>query len=592
MRGTPVIAAQSIVFSNLYYTGRFEVPWHQRFYDWKREHVVELLDDLWEAVEVQRPCYFLGTIMLVKNEHEDRSWIINDGQQRMVTFSLLCARLGHLFAESQDSLREARAFRILFDVDANSMARFYEAETSHLRLKPHTDEENLYRQLVQGHSIGANGKLTAAWQEIDRFVSSMDATHAAAFLEFLIRSVEVTSLYVPPTVDPNAVFETINSRGKQLEDWDLIRNDLYSYFNGDRERARQRVVHANLERIRTRLGEKKALNYARSYLQYRYGFLPKGNFHKETRKRIRASVEHHATTPEGRAGYIYRLVTDLSRPEYLDLFRTLTNPREGEDFIRQFHTDSRTTNSKRNLLIFLKELQTYTVTQTITFALLRHYITAPTSQDRKRLARIISPRLRQLTSFVMRTAFVSPKFEPSRLEEAFATHACLPRADLMDNRTTFTSFLKDCDALNVMDNAAFTERLCTQKMDTAKKTKRFLLGINRLQQTDAALLNDERCTVEHVLPESSEYWPTWQGFTGVDPTEWRYRIGNLTLLGEADNKPGDWNQNFQRKKPVYQRSAIGVTRALAQYDEWTPVHIEDRQRELAHAAASVWSFEP
>ena len=252
--------------------------------------MIELLHDLDEAVGADRRCYFLGTIMLV--EKQPGAWLINDGQQRMVTISLLCACLCRVFEEANDSLRERLALRIPFDVDENSTARFRDAETLLPRLTPPYDDSAHYNRLIRGNSIGSNGKLILAWQEIEQFVSGMSVEKAGVFLDFLIRRIEVACLYVPTDVDQNSVFETINSRGKQLEDWDLIRNYLYSYFNDDRERARRETVHDNLERVRTRLGdEKKVIGYARCYFQYQYGFLPKGNFYKETRRRIRAAAE-------------------------------------------------------------------------------------------------------------------------------------------------------------------------------------------------------------------------------------------------------------------------------------------------------------
>ena len=44
------------------YSGRFEVLWHQRYYDWKEEQVGELLFDLKDAVDNGKSCYTKPTI--------------------------------------------------------------------------------------------------------------------------------------------------------------------------------------------------------------------------------------------------------------------------------------------------------------------------------------------------------------------------------------------------------------------------------------------------------------------------------------------------------------------------------------------------
>ena len=43
---SPVIDAKSTIFSKLFYTRKFEVPWYQRRYDWEKEQVEELLYDI------------------------------------------------------------------------------------------------------------------------------------------------------------------------------------------------------------------------------------------------------------------------------------------------------------------------------------------------------------------------------------------------------------------------------------------------------------------------------------------------------------------------------------------------------------------
>lgn len=85
------IRAEAKSFSDLFEMGTFSVPWHQRHYDWDKPHVTALLNDIEEARREKRVCYFLGSIMLIDSGGDH--WEINDGQQRMITVSLIIARL-------------------------------------------------------------------------------------------------------------------------------------------------------------------------------------------------------------------------------------------------------------------------------------------------------------------------------------------------------------------------------------------------------------------------------------------------------------------------------------------------------------------
>ena len=143
-----------------------KVPWHQRYYDWTKEHVTELLYDLDEAFRENRNCYFLGAVMLV--EKANGIWEINDGQQRMVTFSLICARLARIFRDEVDTRREALALRIFFDLNENHTHDLSEADELTPRLSPPRNDKTHYNLLIRGKDVGTNGKLTTAWVEIDK----------------------------------------------------------------------------------------------------------------------------------------------------------------------------------------------------------------------------------------------------------------------------------------------------------------------------------------------------------------------------------------------------------------------------------------
>ena len=589
-----VIKSSATTFFRLFRAGHFKVPWHQRRYDWTPEHVDELLHDLDDAINDDRRCYFLGTVILVNSA--PGQWRINDGQQRMVTLSLICTCLRLLFTERNDSQRAHLALRVLFDIDENSTNVLENIDRLPPRLTPPRDDKTRYNLMIRGRSIGANGKLTQAWRRIDAFVLGMGLEKSQRFFDFLMQKVEVARLDIPNSVDPNSVYETINCRGKRLDDLDLIRNHLYSYFNADDDASRRDLVHENLESIHPQLRDNsKFTDYARCYFQSRYGFLQKSNFYRETRRRIQAHADRPHPHRKTHSDYVYDLVEDFSRRDNVELFRTIATPSHGNQFADEFAKSSGHTDKTRNLAMFLRELHTYKVTQPLLFALLSHYVRETDGRRRRRLAKWIHARLKHLTSFVMRTAFVTPKFEPSHFESEFSNLAeevmSAPRERIYD--VGVDARLKECDSTyGIIDDRRFKLRMSEIEMHDAKKIKRFLFSVNCDYQPDAGLLIESRYTIEHILPKSRQHWDGWREFKDVNAEEWVHRIGNLTLVSRPDNKPGaSHNHTFAAKKASYRRSVVHLTQEVGTCDNWSPETIARRQKRLVTRAARVWSFE-
>src|SRR5690606_15383092 len=81
------------IFSDDY---MFLIPDYQRPYSWGVDQAQELLDDLISYMRAggakleEMPPYFLGSLVLIKNEYSPRSEVV-DGQQRLTTLTLLFA---------------------------------------------------------------------------------------------------------------------------------------------------------------------------------------------------------------------------------------------------------------------------------------------------------------------------------------------------------------------------------------------------------------------------------------------------------------------------------------------------------------------
>ncbi len=585
-------------FSDLFEMGTFSVPWHQRHYDWDKPHVTALLNDIEEARRESRVCYFLGSIMLIDSGGDH--WEINDGQQRMVTVSLIIARLCRLaFDENPDAQRVKIALSKLFVVERDAVCSLDDADGYQARITPPRNDLTRYHQIIRGNPIGTNGKLTTAWKEIDAFLTSMSLSDAYRYFDYLVKKTEVAVLRVPKVVDPNAVYETLNFRGKNLDDVDLIRNHLYSFFSDDADEHRREVVRENIERIGdalTRRGKSRnrsAEEYLRCHTQCLFGHMRSQHFYRDFRREMRAYLNNQRTSRRTDAALVFQLIEKLSDRAALRLFRTITTPGPDPEAVEGFERRAGTTGSRRRLAVFLRELRNYTVVQPLLFSMLMVYRRESDGRRLRRIANEVNRSVERLTAFVLRTAFVVPKFEPSHYEEKFADLA----RQMMDAGETseeaIIDLLRECDVHGVLDDQQFRESMKrVKRMTGSARIRSFLLGVNATVAGDPSLLNEERCTLEHILPTGAEHWSGWTGFKTVDESEYAHRLGNLTLMGPDDNKPGKrFNASFNAKRGSYEQSSVAMTREVAKQDEWNPDVIARREDDLIERAIEVWTFE-
>ncbi len=105
--------------------------------------------------------------------------------------------------------------------------------------------------------------------------------------------------------------------------------------------------------------------------------------------------------------------------------------------------------------------------------------------------------------------------------------------------------------------------------------------------------DENRFTVEHVLPQSHGGWSEWNE---IDGEHWLHRIGNLTLLSSAYNSSVS-NKDFAAKLEEYAKEAKGkawntaLLTDVRTQKEWTPKTVEARQGRIL-ATVKDWLYKP
>ncbi len=588
------IIAREVNLAGLLREGSFNVPRHQRYYDWDKEHVRMLLQDLVDSVEEDRPCHFLGAIMLIKNEKTSAvNWEINDGQQRIITFSLICSYLCRVFQKQGRAAEESSILRVLFNIQEGHGYTLDTADELIPRVLSPINNKINFNNLLRGHEMGANGKMVAAWNAINVFLNEAEYQNLAwqkKLLYFMLHKVIVVRLEIGDSLDANAVFETLNSRGKSLEHVDLIKNYFLSFFNEDSKLVQGDTVYDLFENKIYASFKTTLLTsyYIRCHMQTQFGFMNKEQFFKKTRGEF-------GNPKKGDHEKVFEFVTDLARDNRIAAFNSVSRKSTHTGFLEKLTSDAKKSKSKRKIEDYLSDIQEYSITRPIVFSLFCRYLDAPKNEKAK-YAKVVYNCTKILSSYVQRVVHVSD-FRPSSYEERFANLAKDVNDKSCSTAKHFISTLKKQDKSGVFDDTQYIELMELKSYDK-RLVKRFSFILRRIveyQETNLRI-NERETTIEHILPKSPEHHskPAWASkFDSVNCDRFAHCLGNLTVLGKGeDRSKAQHNESFSAKKKIYEKSTHKLTRDINKYKDWTPQTIKSRQSKLIKIAArDIWNFE-
>ena len=146
------VSSKTMRLPDILWEGIFEVPWHQREFDWNTENVEQFWDDIQRNLENGEDDYFIGSITLT--ERGGHLFHIQDGQQRLTTYSMMLAALTDLVPGEHKS----RVHTTIYDIEHGAIS----SGTDNLRIKHQERDQNTYSAIMKGEQITPNGKLNKA----------------------------------------------------------------------------------------------------------------------------------------------------------------------------------------------------------------------------------------------------------------------------------------------------------------------------------------------------------------------------------------------------------------------------------------------
>ena len=221
----------------------FEVPPYQREYAWQEDEVSEFWNDLRDALPLDT--YFLGLVILTDEDGPRRHVV--DGQQRLLTLTLLAAALYH---EAMHYGRSALADRLksdfLFSIDYATdeiLPRVKLTDTGDnetLQEILTSGQEKLQKDLIDDVSVSQRleESFTFIRKKLREDLARDPFLRLGLWTEFITNRLYFAVFIHPDAATAYRVFEVINTRGRELTTADLLKNYVLSQTAPDQREFR------------------------------------------------------------------------------------------------------------------------------------------------------------------------------------------------------------------------------------------------------------------------------------------------------------------------------------------------------------------
>jgi uncharacterized protein with ParB-like and HNH nuclease domain len=528
-------------------TKQYVVPLFQRAYSWGKKQWGDLWNDLMSLCESEEPKYhFIGSIVTMPITSVPQGvskYLLIDGQQRLTTIFILMTLL-------RDRAQEDSIRGLPDKIQERMLVNKFEAGNDYFKLLPTQIDRAAFQRLVMQEQQDPESTLTQCYAYFKRELSRQPASMLDILASVITSRLSVVSIVLDPDDNPHLVFESLNAKGKQLTQADLIRNHFFMRVHVDQQES---IYHTYWEPMQLALDENLS-EFIRHYLMRDGVFIRQGDIYYVLKGRVRdmdilgelkklavfATYYQHISSPETEPDQQIR--HRLTRLNRLDV--TTTYP-----FLLNCYDDyAQGILSQQDFVQVLKILENFVVR--------RFVCGVPTSQYNKLF--------------------------PSIYAWVHENHP-----------TDFVAGL--CATLQNRDyprDSEFKQRLVETRLygsgERREKT-RFILETLETSYGHKEVVPTTNLTIEHVLPQTLSDW--WRHHLGDEAEQEHellvHTLGNLTLTAYNSELS---NASFTEKQQLFGDSHLELNKYFAGLVEWTRESIEMRSEHLAEQALTIWPY--
>lgn len=537
---------------------QFLIPVYQRFYSWDIEQCKRLWNDIVEMQRKGKVGHFVGSIVNIAEQAMPtgvQKYMIIDGQQRMTTLTLLLLALrDYAIKNPGDTSINARR------IDNMLLKNEYENGDERYKLLLTETDRDILINLVEEKPI-AEGTRSRLIENYKFFADKLeDKEILPAEVYESIGKLQIVNITLDRAVDDaQAIFESLNSTGKELSESDLIRN----YVLMGLEPSEQIYVYEHLWRPMEQLFVYETQGtvmdaFFRHYLTMKLARIPKQGRVYEEFKLYHLNCEF---------GTIRELCQDLL--DYAKYYTNIVFKRNSDLDLKKLYED----------IIDLRMEVSYP------FLLKIHHDCTDgiiTSDELKEI-------LKLCISYVLRRAIC--EIPTNSMNKTFATLKNYIRPD--DYLNSVKAFFVMQDTYKEFpDNDKFEGAFVSRDIYNMRARNYILSRLENFEKKAPIII--ENYTIEHIMPQNKNLSSEWQADLGADWHEvqkkYLHTIGNLTLTAynsEMSDRP------FREKMNMpggFKESALRLNKYIVLLNEWNEKHIQERANMLAKKAESIWPY--
>lgn len=259
-------------------TNRYTLDYYQREYDWQKEQIEELLNDLtnkflenykenhdYEAVD-NYSHYFLGSIVISKKEETNKRYIV-DGQQRLTTLTLLLINLCRMFDNAEDKsditnlIFSEESGKVFFNLDVPERTRCMKALYEGKGFDDSKETQSIRNIVACSDYIKRN------------FPEELREQLLPYFVDWLLDQVYLVEIVAPAYDDAYTVFETMNDRGLPPSSIDLLKGYLLTKMTDVQRNSANETWRNRIQDLEN-LGKNEAENAIKAWLRSQHASRP------------------------------------------------------------------------------------------------------------------------------------------------------------------------------------------------------------------------------------------------------------------------------------------------------------------------------